>query len=431
METYKLSLPESWDQVVKQYDGQLFKFETIAFKDEILFAIGDGTIERPLTPIDSTQDIPELNFPWKEKFWNIYITGVFSPNDMCARLIGADYSDALDRLMNEIEMKMMTNKERPNEIKLNFIYLTSIAECWHRIKTIEINEKEVNCICIDNGEYEWIPRDDIYVCKPEFLTVAPQSFKLALFGLEEFENNPTSALAQQTLYEPFVYKSLVAEIMMNQEFFEMNKTKPIKTILYDTSTEEDVNLNQKLMNTLLKTVTAPTLNQKESNQIIVTHIGEDSIFGQLVKSSAYIQQLINNVSKEEITQHRGLHEDYSTQQGRKKIYLVFDSKLKNWFRARYEKTIEANLHSMYMIDHGYSSKFNTIDVYRLDKVSYVLSLYPPQAIRMTLSNVAYNGDVKKRLLGMLPPGRRQAFVSFFIIYLIYLKIFFFKNIFFF
>lgn len=69
---------------------------------------------------------------------------------------------------------MISSKERPSEIKLNYLYLTSIAECWHRIKTLEMNDEEVLCHCIDNGEYEWIPRDDIYVCKPEYLAVAAQ-----------------------------------------------------------------------------------------------------------------------------------------------------------------------------------------------------------------------------------------------------------------
>jgi tudor domain-containing protein 1/4/6/7 len=306
-------------------------------------------------------------------------------------------------------MTMMSTKERPTELKLNYVYLTSIAECWHRIKIIDINEKEVNCICIDNGDYEWVSREDIYICKPEFLSVAPQAFKLALFGLEEFENNPNAA--QQAFYEPFVYKSLVAEVMMNEEYFKMNKTKPIKSILYDTSTEEDVNLNEKLMNTFLSTVSAPTLNQKESNQIIVTHIGDDGVYGLLVKSSAYIQQLINNVPKDNLASHRGLYDDRVSAQGKKKVYLVYDSKFKNWFRARFEKSIDANIHVMHKIDHGYSGRFNVQDIYRLDKLSYVLSLYPSQVLKMTLFNVNFNEDVKKRLLGMLPPGRRQVFVS--------------------
>lgn len=105
MDAYKLSLPENWNQVVKQFEGQLFEFETLAFKDEIIFAIGDGTIERPLTPVDPAQNIPELEFPWKDKFWNVYVTSAFNPSDMCARLIGKDYSDALDRLLNEIEVR--------------------------------------------------------------------------------------------------------------------------------------------------------------------------------------------------------------------------------------------------------------------------------------------------------------------------------------
>jgi hypothetical protein len=302
---------------------------------------------------------------------------------------------------------MMSTKERPSEIKLNFVYLTSIAECWHRIKIVEMNDEEVNCICIDNGEYEWISRDEVFVCKPEFLTVAPQAFKLSLFDLEEFENNPN--VAQQALYEPFVYKSLVAEVMMGQEFWQLNKQKPICAILYDTSTEDDINLNEKLMNAILGSVSTPTLSQNESNQVIVTHIGDDGIYAQLVKSSVYIQQLINNVPKEDLTTHRGLCEDRNSPASRKKVYMVYDAKKKNWFRARYEKSVDANVHIMFMIDHGYLGKFNSQDIYRLDKLSYVLSLYPPQCIKMSLFNVAYNEDVKKRLLGMLPG--RQAFVS--------------------
>lgn len=303
---------------------------------------------------------------------------------------------------------MITTKERPSEIKLNYIYLTSIAECWHRIKILEMNDDDVYCICIDNGDYEWIPRDDIYVCKPEFLNVAPQAFKLSLFDLEDFENNPS--VNQQALYEPFVYKSLVAEIMMNQEYWTLNKAKPVVVILYDTSTDDDINLNEKLMSSILGSVSTPTLSQSESNQIIVTNIGDDGVYGQLVKSSVYIQQLINKVPKEDLGTHRGLYEDANLASGRKKVYIVYDAKKKNWFRARYEKSMDPSVHVMYMIDHGYFGKFNIQDIYRLDKLSYVLPLYPPQCIKMSLFNVAYNEEVKKRLLGMLPPGR-QAFVS--------------------
>lgn len=104
IETYKLSLPENWNQIVKFFAGQLFNFEMSPFNEEIIFAIGDGTIDRPLTPTDATQNIPELAYPWKNKLWNIFVTSAFSPNEICGRLIGAEYSDALDKLLNEIEV---------------------------------------------------------------------------------------------------------------------------------------------------------------------------------------------------------------------------------------------------------------------------------------------------------------------------------------
>lgn len=301
---------------------------------------------------------------------------------------------------------MLSNKERPTEIKIDHIYLTSIETCWQRIKVIDITETDANCVCIDNGDIEWIPFNDIYVCKKEFLTIAPQAFKLSLFGLEEFENNPN--IAQQTLLEPIVYKSLVAEVMMNQEYWELNKEQPIKMILYDTSTDDDINLNETLMNSIVKSVQTPTLNQNESNQIIITHIGEDAVYCQLSKSYSYIQQLINNVSKEDISQYKGPYADKSD---KKKVYLAYNDNLKTWFRARVEKFMDNDSILMHMIDYGCKSIVKSQDIYRLDKVSYVLSLYPPQSIKMGLFKVTFTEDVKKRLLGMLPVGR-TAFVSY-------------------
>lgn len=105
IEAYKLSLPESWCQIVKQFDGQLFKFEMNAFNEEILFSIGDGSIDRPISPLVTTQNIPELIFPWKDKLWNVFIMSAFSPNEICGRLIGSEYSDSLDKLLTDIEVR--------------------------------------------------------------------------------------------------------------------------------------------------------------------------------------------------------------------------------------------------------------------------------------------------------------------------------------
>lgn len=109
IETYKLSLPENWtQQIVKQFDDQLFKFEINAFNEEILFAVGDGNIKytrSTSSSLKSLQNIPELEFPWNEKLWNVFVTSAFSPNEISARLIGSKYSDALDKLLTEIEVR--------------------------------------------------------------------------------------------------------------------------------------------------------------------------------------------------------------------------------------------------------------------------------------------------------------------------------------
>lgn len=405
IETYKLSLPENWQQAVKLHEGSLFTFETNAFNELIIFATGDIDMNDSSTKTLQSQQIFEFDFPWGEKFVNVHVTSAYSTNDICGRLIGKDYSDALDKLLNEIEIQMMSNKERPKEIQINHIYLTSIAECYHRIKVIEMSDRQANCICIDNGDYEWISFDDIYECKQEFLTVAPQAFKLSLFGLEDFENDPN--VAQQPLFEPLVYKSLVGEVMMDEVTWKRNKMLPIKMIMYDTSTNEDVNLNESLIKTILRSIPSPGLHQKDNNQVIITCVGDDAVYCQLDQSSVYIQQLINNVPKRDMQKHRGLYMDKAD---KKKLYLVFDPKNKNWFRARMERLMDGDSHMMYYVDHGYKTMVKVQDIYRLDKVSIVLFSYPPQVLKFGLFNVQLTADVKKRLLALLPSGR-QAIVS--------------------
>jgi hypothetical protein len=405
IENYRLTLPENWREIAQQYEGNMFNFETNAFNEPIMFAIGNVDINSTAVKnnnnnneMKTSQKVAELNFPWNRNLWNIFVTSAYNTSDICGRLIGPEYSDSLDKLLTEIEIQMLSQKERPVDILTNHIYLTSISECYHRIRVIEMGEKQAKCICIDNGDHEWIPFDEIFICKPEFLTVPPQAFKLSLFGLEDFTNDPNAG--QHQFFEPLVYKSLVGEIMIDKANFEVNK--PIPMILYDTTTDEDINLNESLTNTLLKNTPAPVLNTKDNNQVIITHVGDDAIFCQLVKSSTYIQQLINNIPKNNLDKYRGLYMDKAD---KKKMYLVYDSKLKNWFRARLDRLSDGGAHLMHYVDHGFKNQVNTQDIYRLDKISMVLFFYPPQVLKFGLFNVTISGDVRKRLLALLPSGR--------------------------
>lgn len=411
-DTHQLSIPEHWLQVVKQYDQKLFNFELSLQQDDILFAAGDidSFIDRPTSAASSIESIetpkqmvPELVFPWSSKLWNVFVTNAYNTNEVCVRLIGEFYSDALDDLLNDIDLKMMVDKERPTEIKRNIIYLTSIAECWHRIRVIEKNDNQANCICIDNGDFEWINFDEIYICRPEFLTIAPQAFKISMFGLEDFESHPNISVQ---LFEPLIFKSLVAEVMITESTFQVKN--PISMILYDTSSDEDVNLNETLMSNILSSIPAPTLSAKDNNQITVTHIGDDVIYCQLLTSSNYIQQLINKLPKSDIEKHSGLCVDKTD---KKKIYLIYDSKLKNWYRGRMERLMDGDDHVFYYIDQGFKATVNVKDVYRLDKMNVALSLYPQQVIKFSLFSVQLTDNVKKRLLALLPAGRQALVCS--------------------
>lgn len=155
--------------------------------------------------------------PWQEEYWNLYITNPISTTQIWARIIGQDYSDKMDSSLNDIEMEMLTEKQKATTIQASHIYLIALSECWHRVRVDQINEKECLCFFIDTGEEEWHPFDELHVCAKRFLKVPPQAVICSLFGLEDFDENPNA----KPQLELLMGKTLIAKIISKKDEYEL------------------------------------------------------------------------------------------------------------------------------------------------------------------------------------------------------------------
>jgi tudor domain-containing protein 1/4/6/7 len=327
------------------------------------------------------------------------------------RLIGQEWSEKMDALLNDMELKYLHDKpENPasGQIKLDRVYLCSVSDCWHRARVVGLNEKEseANCFFIDQGDFETLKFDELFECPGEFMKLPAQAFSVSLFGLEDFIENPNSNVH---LEEALHWKSLIGKIMSKKVDFETQNRIDVK--LFDTSSEvEDVDLNELILDKILSSNPLPCFNPNGMNNVKITHI-DDYIYCQSIESFNYINGLIMNLIKSNWNkaEHQGLYPE--NVKNLKRFYLIFDAKRNNWFRASIVSAkADKKTFTMNFVDAGIVEDVEISNIYRIDKISIALTLYPAQVIKFKLFRIEMTEGVKSRLRAWLPLNK-DAMVS--------------------
>lgn len=236
-------LPKHWKLIVQ---SRLFKTEEIPSHSWNVFAV---LPEEKLSKEARQMATNTIELPWSEQYWDLYVTNPVSPDEIWARLIGPDYSDKMDDLMTTIEQAMASESKKPKKISTGEYYLVQIDDCWHRARVEAIERAEGSCQCffIDIGGTSSVPIDKIYTCNPSYLKLPSQA---VLFTLEGLQNIADNASIEAYLQEQVSGKVLIADVHTAKQEYEAEDDdtagygdKPIRITLYDTSTEENVDIN--------------------------------------------------------------------------------------------------------------------------------------------------------------------------------------------
>ncbi|XP_055625741.1 tudor domain-containing protein 7B [Toxorhynchites rutilus septentrionalis] len=409
-------LPDNWELIILE-NARMFSKEE-AQGNTIVFAnVREGTGSGGSTPSITSEakcmSANVLPLPWKEQYWNLYITNPVSTVEIWARLVGPQYSDQMDIQTTDIELSMMGEmKPKPKTIAVGEYYLVSITDCWYRVRVEEIDFENNNCSCffIDIGEWERVSLDEIYVCDAKYLELPGQSVCFTLDGLEDFGENPK---AKPHLNDLLNGKVCISEILTSEEEHEkdsknnLNEAR-IRMILYDTSFDEDINLNSMLLKHICDDTPAPELDRKCVTTVSITHVDEIGNVYCYVKDLAmvYIQKLINSLVQSDALEgkHRGLYKSRSAADQR--LYLVQDESDNKWYRASLIAEESGPFCRVLLVDVGVRKLVNISNIYRLETLSVALSRYPPQNIRMKMFDLPEINDyILGRLRALLTPGQ--------------------------
>ncbi|XP_043063983.1 tudor domain-containing protein 7 [Drosophila ficusphila] len=422
--TFRQHLPGHWYDLI--IESKKIRVEHGIDPRIILFA-NDPGIPEPAR-ISTPSILPEPQLPWQTleggpHDWNMFISHCDSTKQVWARLI--DQIANFDELTKHMGRQMAVPLFRQPVVKpfLQEVYLVEIPDGWNRVRVISVNEEQRSCRChfVDFGDVALFEFADLFQCPPQFLVLPAQAVCLSMYALDKFEDHPH---AQAVLSKELDGQTVVAHVLTTQKQFlelggaaqgveEKGKRRAcLVATLYDTSTAEDIHLNDLVASRITKCTPPPTLTDEKkigkTTPILVSHINEDGDLLVLIRNEDLkflersIAQTVADLGEQDRVSYSDLLHD--------RHVFVCDESVegqKQWFRGRLvtrPKNPEEETFDVYYVDDGRQRKTHISNIYRLEASNRALATFPPQALPVRLHDVPeIAGQMLGRLRGLMPP----------------------------
>lgn len=252
-EKYGENLPSNWQELVENCP-KIIK-DRVVNGLLVLLPNKEGVeASVPGDPIDS--DLPPLQFP-EDDFWNVYITVANSTLEIWLRIIGQEYSGAFEELLADMAnyYKNSGTSVDKSMIVINAWYAANLDDGgWQRAKILEINDDTATVFLGDHGDDDFVSLDKIKILEPQFRRLPAQGVLCRLEGAEELAASEAGAA--------LVRRRLPGEVLVAAPGPRHDPLDPsVALVLYDTSTQRDLNLNKEIVHDFCTAATF-TITQK-------------------------------------------------------------------------------------------------------------------------------------------------------------------------
>ncbi|XP_077519206.1 tudor domain-containing protein 7A-like isoform X1 [Amblyomma americanum] len=373
-EQYRESVPKSWLELVKaekavymtdMKDNRCILYpESPKPKQEARST--DAEAGSPPCPVPDKLSLPESNH------WDVYITYVASTAEVYFRFV--DLNDQYWQLRDDMESFYKANSLPISEIDDTATCAVNVDGNWLRMQVIDIQDGKAECISVDNGDITIVPLKNVHKLDQKFLSLPFQAVHCQLDELLEFADDKQ---ANKLLTDLSVGKCLIAEVTARE---------PVLTvILYDTSTDEDVNLNE----LLLKRLETPTLpGPDQIARVKLSHTdSRGNLYVQfsgpgLRSMMRFMDGVSSHIKLNNPTPALSLCES--------KLYACRMTGSDNFCRALLLSTarLQEGKVLVRFVDTGMETLVPTSDLYDLDVFGKDIASFPHQAIVCRLADVA-------------------------------------------
>ncbi|XP_060571770.1 tudor domain-containing protein 7-like isoform X2 [Ruditapes philippinarum] len=189
--------------------------------------------EDSLHPVD-------LKLP-EDKEWDVHVTYISSSTEsVMLRLVGENYSDKLDSYQSKLQ-EAFRNSSPETPITEGHTYIAYDDGLYHRVRVMSVQDgKKIQCYFLDHGDTDELIPEQLHPIDPQINKMLPyQAVEVCLYGLEEVSTNIT---ALEKICDIALGKTCVAEVVDREG-------RP-SVILYDTSEDNDININDTILRTI-------------------------------------------------------------------------------------------------------------------------------------------------------------------------------------
>ncbi|NP_001127391.1 tudor domain-containing protein 7 [Pongo abelii] len=178
--------------------------------------------------------VPPLMIP-TEASPSVLVVELSNTNEVVIRYVGKDYSAAQELMEDEMKEYYSKNPKVTPVQAVNVGQLLAVnaeEDAWLRAQVISTEENKIKVCYVDYGFSENVEKSKAYKLNPKFCSLSFQATKCKLAGLEVLSDDPDLVKVVESLT---CGKIFAVEIL--------DKADIPLVVLYDTSGEDDININ--------------------------------------------------------------------------------------------------------------------------------------------------------------------------------------------
>lgn len=239
----------------------------------------------------SNHAVPSLHIP-KEEYPSVLVVEATNTNGVILRYIGEGYSQAQESMEDEMREFYRLTKSSPTPLtspssgQLVAVRAEEEDEIL-RAQVCDVMADKVKVHYVDHGFSEVISKTKVFELNEKFFKLPFQATKCKLAGLEPFCQEPSVLKKFETMASG---KILLAEILERGQI-------PL-VVLYDTSQDDDVNINADCLKALHdKTLTSPLqVNSAYMNVTVRSVCSDGTVYCQLPsRGLAKLNEILENI----------------------------------------------------------------------------------------------------------------------------------------
>uniref|UniRef100_A0A663N8K7 Tudor domain containing 7 n=1 Tax=Athene cunicularia TaxID=194338 RepID=A0A663N8K7_ATHCN len=209
--------------------------------------------------------VPPLIIP-SEGSVSVMVLELKNTNEVLIRYVGKDYSSAQEQMEDDMKAYYSQNSTVSLAQSLSVEQLVAVhaeEDAWLRARIISLEDNRIKVCYVDHGFSEFVESNSVYKLQKQFHSLPFQAAKCKLAGLEVFCDDPVlvKAVESQTCSKIFAVEIL-------------EKSDIPLLVLYDTSGEDDININA----TCLKALYDKSLELHLQADALYTNVRVTSVF---------------------------------------------------------------------------------------------------------------------------------------------------------